>query len=514
LSPAVSMRNISKTFHGGERPVAANNQVDLTVEKGEIHAIVGENGAGKTTLMNILYGLVKPDEGEIEIDGRRVDITGPKIAIQNGIGMVHQHFMLVPSLTIAENIVLGMEPSRAGVVDTKAAQAAVVKLASTYGLKVDPNWRVRDCSVGIQQRTEILKVLYRGARLLILDEPTAVLTPQEIHELFAAMRHLTEQGTTILFITHKLREVLEVSNNVTVMRDGRVVGRLPTAEASENQLARLMVGRELLMDVHARPRGNGTVVLDVQNLMVEDDLGLPAVRGVSFQVRSGEIVGVAGVARNGQEILAEALMGQRPVASGKVYLSGQDITGWETRRIREGGCGHVPDDRYGEGCAKQASIINNLLMGWHYRPPLAGSFWINQAKADAFAKQLIEQYDVRTSDPSLPIISLSGGNVQKAIVAREMSLAKNLMIAEQPSRGIDVGATEYIYQQIGQLRDKGAGVLLFSNELSEVLQLSTRILVMYEGRIVGERRPDETSEEDLGLLMAGITRPAPVSTPE
>ncbi len=499
------MQGITKKFEG-ERTVIANNNVDLLVEQGSIHAIVGENGAGKSTLMNVLYGLLKPDSGRIEINGKEVTIASPRKAIDLGIGMVHQHFMLVPSLTIAENVILGYEPHKFGLVDEKSAKASVSDLSKTYGLNVDPIWRVQNTSVGIQQRAEILKVLYRGARILILDEPTAVLTPQETRELFAAMRNLVNQGATILFITHKLHEVLEISDHVTVMRDGKVVGDLKTSDTSEKELAQLMVGRELEMKFPPRPVTDDQVVLDIQDLHCDDDRGLPAVRGVSLQIHKGEVVGIAGVARNGQEELAEAIMGDRPITQGKIFFGEKEITSSHTRTIKEMGCGHIPDDRYKEGCAKEASVRENLIMGTHYKKPLAGAFWISWKEVIKFTDSLIDSYDVRTVDPDLPIISLSGGNVQKAIVAREMSMAKDLLIAEQPSRGIDIGATNYIHHQILQMRDKGGAVLLISMELSEILLLSTRILVMYEGKVVGERKPEDTSEEELGLMMAGITK--------
>lgn len=505
MPTAVAMHEITKIFEG-ERTVVANNKVDLFVEQGEIHAIVGENGAGKTTLVNVLYGMLKPDSGRIEINGREVTIGNPRNAIDLSIGMVHQHFMLVPSFTIADNIILGHEPKRFGLVDVKKSKKIVHDFAKMYGLNVDPDWQVQNSSVGVQQRTEILKVLYRGAKILILDEPTAVLTPQETRELFNAMRSLVKQGATILFITHKLREVLEVSDHVTVMRDGKIVGNLKTVDTSEKELANLMVGRELGQKFPARPHTNGDIVLDVQDICCEDDRGLRAVREVSFKVCKGEVVGIAGVARNGQEELAEAIMGDRKITNGRVLFKGEDITNAGTRVIKEMGCGHIPDDRYREGCAKDASVRENLVMGSHYREPLAGLFWLKPKVISRFTDQLINSYDVRTSDPELPIISLSGGNVQKAIVAREMSLAHDLLIAEQPSRGIDIGATSYVHQEIIRMRDRGGGVLLISMELTEILLLSSRILVIYEGQIIGERRPEETNEEELGLMMAGIAK--------
>ena len=504
MTPVVAMRNITKEFSAGGRTVVANDGVDLTVKKGEIHAVVGENGAGKTTLMNVLYGMFSPDEGHIEINGERVMFDNPRDAIAHRIGMVHQHFMLVPSLSVLRNVVLGYEPTNAGVIDEEAAERSIRQLSDEYGLDIEPEWVISDLSVGVQQRCEILKVLYRGAEILILDEPTAVLTPQETRDLFRAMRSLVDRGATILFITHKLREVIEATDVVTVMRDGHVVGTMETKDTSEQEIARLMVGRELNIEVPEHKEETLETVFEVQDLNCLDDRGLHAVRGVSFRVGAGEIVGIAGVARNGQEELAEALIGAREIESGRVLLDGQDISGLEPRSIKELGVGHIPDDRYEEGCAKEASTWKNIIMAKHYRPPLAGKLWIDVNKARDYSMDLINRYDVRTSDQNLPIGSLSGGNIQKAIVAREMSLAQKLLIAEQPSRGIDIGASNYIHRQLVKMRDKGLGILLISMDLQEILLLSSRILVMYEGKIQGECHPAETSEEELGLLMAGV----------
>jgi len=504
LSNVVILENISKTFRSGEQVVVANNHVNLEVEEGKIHAIVGENGAGKTTLMNILYGLEKPDSGRIEVRGHEEIILNPRKAISLGIGMVHQHFMLVPELTIAENIVLGDEPQRNGFFNPKKAISEVEEMVKRYRLFVDPKAEIRNVPVGIQQRTEILKVLYRGANILILDEPTAVLTPQETKELFIAIKKLVNVGTTILFITHKLREVMEISDKITVMRNGEVVGNLITKNTSESELANLMVGYQLEIRRTKKPTVNQDVILNVNRIKCLNSRGLLAVNDISFELCKGEILGIAGISNNGQEELAEALMGLRKIISGSIEFKGKDITNNNTRSIKEMGCGHIPDDRYAEGCALQATIRENLISENYYKNPLSGKFWMNKPQIIKFTNNLIHTYDVRTLDPDISMASLSGGNIQKAIVAKEMTIAKDLLIAEQPSRGIDIGATTNIHQEIMNMRNRGCGILLISTELSEILFLSTRILVIFEGKIVGECKPDETTEEELGLLMAGV----------
>lgn len=504
MSTHLEMHHITKIFYGSEQPTIANNEVDLTVKKGEIHAIIGENGAGKSTLMNILYGLVKPDNGWIELNGKRVEISTPKDAIRLKIGMVHQHFMLVPSFTIAENIILGNEPHSYGMVKTRESEKITRNLAERYGLNVDPIWLTRDCSVGIQQRAEILKVLYRGAEILVLDEPTSVLTPQETTDLFSALKRLSNQETTIIFITHKLREVVEVSNRVTVMRGGMVVGGLETKDATEKQLAEMMVGHNLLLQIPKKPPVKNQPVLEVSKITVLNDWKLKAVKDLSFTINKGEVVGIAGVAGNGQEELIEAIIGQRPIVEGLVTVCDKNITNLSTGKIRSEGIGHIPDDRYRKGCSLSDSIVKNMIMGKHNKEPLATGSWINMKRSFSYTEELIKKYDIRTSSPNLPIKSLSGGNAQKVIAAREIGLTKKLLVAEQPTRGIDIVASEFIHNQIVELRNQGVAVLLVSTELTEILKLSSRILVMYQGEIVGERRPEETTEQELGLLMAGI----------
>nr|MBN1228650.1 ABC transporter ATP-binding protein [Anaerolineae bacterium] len=498
------MTGITKSFPGLYRSVLANDRVDLSIEKGEIHVIIGENGAGKSTLMNILYGLLEPDQGHIEVLGKPVQISSPQRAIDLGINMIHQHFMLIPSFTIGENIVLGDEPHLSLLLDRRKIRRIVKELSEESGMTVNPDSVVRDTAVGVQQRVEILKSLYRQARILILDEPTAVLTPQEIDELFQALRTLARQGATIILITHKLPEVMAIADRVTVLRDGAVVGRLEREELEEQRMAEMMTGRPFIWKEFVRAKQTGEPVLTVHELHYRDERGIPVVNGVSFSIRAGEIVGIAGVAHNGQEELGELITGQRSSISGSIHLQGKDITNASVRHIREMGMGHIPDDRYGEGCAREASLSRNLIMGLHDHPPLGGSFFLKQGQINRWVGKLIDEYAIKTNHQDMPIQSLSGGNVQKAIVAREMNIAHRCLIAEQPSRGIDIGAAEFIYDRINELRSQGAGILLISTDLNEILRLSDRILVIYNGRIVGERSPEQTSPEALGLLMAGI----------
>jgi len=503
--PAVEMHRITKTFPGLYHTIVANHKVDLIVQQGEFHVIVGENGAGKSTLMNVLYGLLQPDEGQILLYGQPVNISSPKVAIEMGIGMIHQHFMLVPSFTIGENVVLGHEPTHASLLDQKAINRLVRAIAETIKLDVDPNAVVADTSVGIQQRVEIIKTLYRGAKILILDEPTAVLTPQETGELFSALKKLCSTGTTIIMITHKLPEVMATADRVTVMRDGEVVGRFDRHELSEQILAERMTGRDISMDRLSRvPSIEGrAVVLDVSDLCCNDDRKLPAARNISFKLYEGEILAIAGVAHNGQEELVEAISGQRPITSGRVMMKGKEITNRPVSKIRSLGMGHIADDRYGEGCAKQSSVTKNMIMAAHNKSPLGNWLAINKRVVNGWVRDEIEAYDIKVDHPDIPIMSLSGGNVQKVIVAREMSMTTQCLIAEQPSRGIDIGATEFIYGRIRDLRDSGIGVLLVSMDLAEVMRMADRILVIFNGKIVGERLPEKTNQRDLGLLMAG-----------
>ena len=500
---ALEVRNIVKRFPG----VLANDHVNFTLLKGEVHALLGENGAGKTTLMNIIYGLYRPDEGEILIDGKPVVIEGPHDAIRLGIGMVHQHFMLVPVFTVAENLILGAEPTKGWSLDLDAAREAVRRLSEQYGLEVDPDAVVEDLPVGVQQRVEILKALYRDAKVLVLDEPTAVLTPQEVEELFVIMRELTRRGVSIIFITHKLKEVMAIADRITVMRRGRVVGTTTPQETDEQGLAAMMVGREVVLQVDKAPANPGDVVLEVRDLKVEDERGLPAVNGVSFEVREGEILGIAGVQGNGQTELAEAITGLRQIREGKMLLRGKEAPPRNPRYLIEHGMAHIPEDRQKHGLVLSYSIADNLVLCTYYRPPFAHGLQRDHAAVAANAEKLVKQFDVRTPSIFTTAGSLSGGNQQKVIVAREFSRDVDLLIANQPTRGLDVGSIEYIHKRIIAMRDQGAAVLLISAELDEILSLADRIAVMYHGKIVAILDADKATRTELGLLMAGSQVP-------
>jgi ABC-type uncharacterized transport system ATPase subunit len=499
---AVEMHHVSKQFP----LVIANDDVTFSVQKGEIHALVGENGAGKSTLMNILYGLFHADSGTITVKGKNVHFFGPGDAIAHGIGMVHQHFMLIPPLTVAENVVLGQEPSRKGFVDTVKANKIVQALSDQYKLKVDPAAKVETLSVGIEQRIEIIKVLYRGAEIMILDEPTAVLTPQEVDELFEILRALKEQGKTIIFITHKLREVMAVSDTVTVMRRGKVVGTVATKNTTRQEIATMMVGRQVLFRVERTPAAPGKIVLEVKDLSALNNKNLPALRDISFSVREGEILGIAGVEGNGQTELAEVLTGLRKAQSGTVELNGQVITNCSPRVIREHGTGHIPEDRQRRGLVLNFTVAQNMVLGIHYRPPFVrdlGLDVINFGPIREKAQRLLQEFDIRPADQENLAGNLSGGNQQKVIVAREFDQNPKLLIAAQPTRGIDVGSIEFIHQRLLQARSKGKAILLISADLEEILSISDRIAVMYEGQIAGTLDPAEATEERLGLMMTG-----------
>ena len=499
-SLAIEMRRITKKFPG----VVANDQVDLEVRKGEIHALVGENGAGKSTLMNILYGLIKPDTGQIVIDGKPVVMQGPRDAIRHGIGMVHQHFMLIPVFTVGENVVLGREPGTAGdLYDHARAREAITALTKRYGLSLDPDARVGDLPVGLQQRVEIVKVLYRGANILILDEPTGVLTPQEAMELFGVLRDLVSTGKTIIFISHKLKEVLEISDRITVMRRGKVVGHLKTSDTSEAEIARLMVGRDVLLRVDKKPAQPGPVALRVENLTAVSDRGISALHGISFELHQGEILGIAGVEGNGQSELVEVLAGTRRPTGGRVLLGDREVGHLGAAAIRSAGVSHIPEDRRGAGLVLNYSVADNLILGRQRTPLFSWDGIILRLKAILdWARRLIREFDIRTPSSTTPARTLSGGNQQKIIVAREMASQPRVLLAAQPTRGVDIGAIEFIHRRLVAQRDEGAAVLLVSAELDEIRSLSDRIAVMYEGRIVSIEKAD-TPEERLGLLMTG-----------
>ena len=499
---AVEMRNINKYFP----LVVANDDVTFIVQKGEIHALVGENGAGKSTLMNILYGLFRPDSGTISVDGKAAHFASPADAIDHCIGMVHQHFMLIPPLTVAENVVLGKEPSRFGFVDIGRANKIVRDLSEKYGLKVEPTAKVETLSVGIEQRIEIIKVLYRGAEILILDEPTAVLVPQEVVELFEILRSLKDQGKTIIFITHKLQEVMAISDRVTVMRRGKVVDTVSTNETSRQEIATMMVGRQVLFRVERKEANPGEEVLRVEDLHALDNKRLPALRGISFRVREGEILGIAGVEGNGQTELVEVLTGLRKAEKGVVKLDGAVITNFDTRSVKEKGIGHIPEDRHRRGLILEYTVAQNMVLGIHYRTPYVkrrGLDVINFPPIKEKAERLIREFDIRPPDQKNLAGNLSGGNQQKVIVAREFDQDPRCLVAAQPTRGIDVGSIEFIHERLLQARDAGKAVLLISADLEEILSISDRIAVIYEGRIVGIMNPDEASEESLGLMMTG-----------
>jgi len=495
----LELRGITKRFPG----IVANDSINLDLRRGEVHALLGENGAGKSTLMNVLYGLYSADEGEIRVGGEAVRFHSPRDAIAHGIGMVHQHFMLIPVMTVAENIVLGVEPSKDGVLlDYATARARVREIAATFGFAIEPDAFVQDISVGQQQRVEILKALYRKAEILILDEPTAVLTPQEATELFGILRSLTEEGLSIIFISHKLDEVLELADRVTVLRRGKLVETLPVAGATEESLARLMVGREVLLEVEKGQVAPGDVLLRVDGLRVRDDRGVEKVRGVSLDVRAGEIVGIAGVDGNGQTELIDALTGLRRPDAGRIDVGGADVTNVSAREHFEVGVGHIPQDRQHRGLVLEFSIAENLALHDYRRPPASRLGWLFPRRLVERATRLIKEFDIRGGSAVTPAGSLSGGNQQKVILAREIDRDPRLLIAAQPTRGLDVGAIEFVHRRLVEERSQGRALLLVSLELDEVLSLSDRILVMFEGEIVGEFPPTAT-EEELGLAMTG-----------
>jgi ABC-type uncharacterized transport system ATPase subunit len=501
MENVVEMINITKVFPG----VKANDDVSFDLRKGEIHVLLGENGAGKTTLMNILYGLYQPDGGYIKVNGEKVDIKSPSNAIALGIGMVHQHFMLVNNFSVTENIVLGSEPKKGLKIDMKKAEQEVENISKQYGFKIDPKSIIQDISVGQQQKVEILKALFRGAQILILDEPTAVLTPQEIEELGVILKNLVKQGKSIILITHKLKEVMSMSDRVTIVRRGKYINTINTSETNIESLAEMMVGRKVNLSVNKKPAKLGKVALQVENLKALDHRKLPALKGVSFEVREGEILGLAGVDGNGQTELIEAITGLIKPTDGKVTLNGKDITGKSPRAVIEAGISHIPEDRHKRGLVLKYSLAENAILGNHYKQPFAKGIMMNYANVKDYARKIIQEFDVRTPSEDVLAAKLSGGNQQKMVVAREISKDPELIIAAQPTRGLDVGAIEYIHNRLIEERDKGRAILLVSLELDEVMALSDRIAVVYDGEIVGIIDGKDATEKKLGILMAGGT---------
>jgi ABC-type uncharacterized transport system ATPase subunit len=496
---AVDMVNITKKF--GE--TVANDSVNLSVQRGEIHCILGENGAGKTTLMNVLFGLYGHDQGKISIKGREVDIGEPSEAIDLGIGMIHQNFMLVDRLTVTENIMAGAEPSRRGVLDEKKAKKEVEEIAARYGLQVDPTAKVENISVGDQQRVEILKALYRQAEILILDEPTAVLTPQEVEELFEIMRELRDDGKTLVFITHKLKETMAISDQITILRDGKNVGTVPTEETSPEELARMMVGREVVLRVDKNERAPGSSVLEVEDMNLHNPENNLTLQNISFEIEAGEILGVAGVEGNGQLELEEGIMGLRELNGGSIRLNNSNISEYTTRERRDEGIAHIPSDRLRRGLVTEFGLDWNMILGSEWSEQFSRNGFLKRKEIEAYTRDVVEQFDIRGTEGEVTAGSLSGGNQQKLILGRELTRNPDLILAAQPTRGVDVGAIEYIHKKLLSMRDEGRAILLISAELEELKTLSDRMIVLYEGEIVARGDAEEFSEEDLGLLMAG-----------
>ncbi len=501
MTTVLELRGITKSFPG----VLANDHIDLSLDEGEIHALLGENGAGKTTLMNILYGLYKPDEGEILVRGQKTEIHGPTDAIHNGVGMVHQHFMLIPVMTVTENVMLGVEPTQNILFLDKAKVAGrILEISEQFGLEVDPDSYIKDLPVGIQQRVEIIKVLYRQANILILDEPTAVLTPQEVEGLFKILQTLIDKGKSIIFITHKLKEVMAVADRITVLRAGRTVGTVSPKEVDPQKLASMMVGREVNLVVRKKPAQPKEAALEIKDLYVRDERKHMVVNGISFEVRKGEVLGIAGVQGNGQTELVYALTGLAPIESGEIHLLGKTLRKVTPRQVLESGVAHVPEDRQKHGLVLSFPLYDNFVLCDYYLPPFARGISLQQNVILENADRLIKQFDVRTPNALVTASTLSGGNQQKVIVGREFSRSIQLLVASQPTRGLDVGSIEYIHNRIIEKRDAGVAVLLVSSELDEILALSDRIAVMYRGEIIDIVAIDKATKEYLGLLMAGI----------
>ncbi|HEY7004055.1 MAG TPA: ABC transporter ATP-binding protein [Gaiellaceae bacterium] len=502
-APLLELKGITKRFPG----VVANDGVDFELRKGEVHALLGENGAGKSTLMNILYGLYHPDEGEFRLNGKPLRIHSPREAIDSGIGMVHQHFMLIPVMTVAENIVLAAEPRKGPFLDEGAAEGRVRELSDRFGLAVRPEARIESISVGMQQRVEILKALYRGAEILILDEPTAVLTPQESSELFEIINSLKSEGKSIIFISHKLNEVLEIADRITVLRRGKTIDTVPREGATEEGLARLMVGRDVILRVDKPAAQPGDPLLTVEGLRVDDERGLESVHGISFEVRAGEIVGIAGVDGNGQSELIDAITGLRRPTEGRIVVGGEDIARDSPRDALDAGVGHIPEDRQVRGLVLDFTLAENIALHDYREEPDSKFGWLFPKRLIARARALLKEFDVRGGGPETSAGALSGGNQQKVIVAREVSRDPSVLVAAQPTRGLDVGAIEFVHRRLVEERDEGRAILLVSFELDEILSLSDRILVLYEGQIVAEYSPD-VSEEEIGFAMVGGKRKA------
>lgn len=501
MAPILELRGITKRFPG----VLANDHIDLTVQKGEIHALLGENGAGKTTLMNILYGLYKQDEGEIFVNGQKLDVKSPIDAIKAGIGMVHQHFMLVPVFTVTENVMLGEEDVKyGGVLDREKASKKIREISNTYKLDINPDAYISDIPVGMQQRVEIIKLLFREANILIMDEPTAVLTPQEVDELFKIMHTMIEQGKSIIFITHKLGEVIEIADRITVIRGGKVVGSTTPTESDLNNLASMMVGRDVNLEVDKEESKPGDVILKVENLKVLDPQGALMVDDMSFEVHAGEVLGIAGVQGNGQTELVRAITGLTPAVDGEIFLCDQNITHFSPRKITEIGSAHIPEDRQKDGLVLGFPITDNLVLNTYYLEPNSKSIWMDYKTIFENSKNLVENFDIRTPSPMVPVSNLSGGNQQKVIVAREFSRPIKFLVASQPTRGLDVGSIEYIHKRLIEKRDEGCAILLVSTELDEVMQLSDRIAVVYRGKVLDVLDAKNATKELVGLLMAGI----------
>ncbi|NLM97582.1 MAG: ABC transporter ATP-binding protein [Halanaerobiaceae bacterium] len=496
---AVELRGISKKF--GD--ILANDNIDLAIKKGEIHCLLGENGAGKTTLMKILFGLYSKDSGSIFINNQEINIDSPRKAIDLGISMIHQHFMLVNRFTVTENIIAGEEPSKGIFIDEKEALKRVEEIAGRYNLRINPTAVIEDISVGEQQRVEIIKALYRKAEILILDEPTAVLTPQETEELFQVMRELKNDGKTIIFITHKLKETMAISDRVTILRNGKKAGTVNTAETDPVQLARMMVGRDVLLQVEKSEREKNNVIFEVKDLSLKNVSSNLSLKNVNFQIEKGEILGLAGVEGNGQLELEEAIMGLRPIEKGTFILNGRDISSFSTREKRNTGMAYIPSDRLKRGLIESFTIEENVMLGSEWKPPFAKRGIIDEDKIKEYTEKIIKEFDIKCSSTKARVSELSGGNQQKLLIGRELLADPEFILASQPTRGVDVGAVEYIHNLLLQLRDRGKGILLISAELDELRSLSDRIMVIYEGRIVAEGRTEDFTEEELGLLMAG-----------